>query len=92
MAFHCILEVIKNLSETPPRICDVTFERNVPRVLPQKSPNISILESEGYFTEYTLQQSCITLKQSTAYTKLPRVFHSSSSSSILLLLKCHLAQ
>lgn len=68
MAFHCVIEVIKKLSETSPRISSLTFERNVPRVLPQKSPNTSSLESEGYFTKDTLQQS---LKQSTAYTKLP---------------------
>lgn len=70
MAFHCILEVTKKLSGTPRGICDLTFERNVSKVLPQKSPNTSILVSEGNFTEDTLQQSCISLKQSTAYTKL----------------------
>lgn len=71
MAFHCVIEVIKKLSETSPRISSLTFERNVPRVLPQKSPNTSSLQSEGYFTEDPLQQSCVSLKQSTAYTNLP---------------------
>lgn len=52
------------------------LKKNVPEVLIKKPKQpktkyfIFILLSENYFTENTQQQSYISLKQSTAYTKL----------------------